>query len=196
MAAYRTQYRSLVRLAVLLTGDVAAAEQVVQDAFVAMHGAWRRLADRGKLAHRGKLADRRRLADRSGDRDQVVRYLRRSVVVRSRSIRGRPMADLAASGRGLQVPGAGQEASTQGAGARQASVLAEASMQAARSAVISALRRLPARQREALVLRFYLDLSAGQAASAMGISQAALARHTARAMAALPGLPGGAGQQG
>lgn len=190
MAAYRTQYRSLVRLAVLLTGDVAVAEQVVQDAFVAMHGAWRRLADRGKLAHRGKLADR------SGDRDQLVRYLRRSVVVRSRSIRGRPMADLAASGRGLQVPGAGQEASTQGASARQASVLAEASTQAARSAVISALRRLPARQREALVLRFYLDLSAGQAASAMGISQAALARHTARAMAALPGLPGGAGQQG
>jgi hypothetical protein len=88
-----------------------------------------------------------------------VRYLRRSVVVRSRSIRGRPMADLAASGRGPRVPGARQQASTQESSARQASVLAEASPQAARSAVISALRRLPARQREALVLRFYLDLS-------------------------------------
>jgi RNA polymerase sigma factor (sigma-70 family) len=178
MAAYRTQYRSLVQLAVLLTGDVAVAEQVAQDAFVAMHSAWRRLTDHG------------------GDRDQVVRYLRRSVVIRSRSIRGRPIADLAASGRGPQVPGGGQEASTQEAGARQASVLAEVSTQSARSAVISALRRLPARQREALVLRFYLDLSAGQAASAMGISQAAVARHTARAMAALPGLPGGTGQEG
>lgn len=190
MAAYRTQYRSLVRLAVLLTGDLAVAEQVVQDSFVAMHGAWRRLADHGKLADIGWLADL------GGDRDQVVRYLRRSVVVRSRSIRARPMADLAASGREPQVPGAGQEASTQEASARQACVLAEASTQSARSAVISALRRLPARQREALVLRFYLDLSAGQAASAMGISQAAVARHTARGMAALPGLPGGTGQAG
>jgi DNA-directed RNA polymerase specialized sigma24 family protein len=178
MAAYRAQYRSLVRLAVLLTGDAAVAEQVVQDSFVAMHLAWRRLADRG------------------GDRDQVGHYLLRSVLVRSRSIRGGPTADLAASGRGPQVPGAGPAASRQQASARPARVLTEASAQTARSAVISALRRLPARQREALVLRFYLDLPAGQAASAMGISLAAVARHTARGLAALPGPPAGTGQQG
>ena len=41
---YQTQYRSLVRLAALLLPDAAAAEQVVQDAFIAMHRAWPKLA--------------------------------------------------------------------------------------------------------------------------------------------------------
>lgn len=45
---YATHYRSLVRLAVLLLRDQGAAEDVVQDAFVAMHGRWRRLRDPGK----------------------------------------------------------------------------------------------------------------------------------------------------
>ena len=51
--------------------------------------------------------------------------------------------------------------------------------------MISALHRLPPMQREALVLRFYLELSEEQAASAMGISRGAVTRQTARAMAAL-----------
>ena len=34
---YSTHYRSLVRLAALLLRDVATAEEVVQDSFVAMH---------------------------------------------------------------------------------------------------------------------------------------------------------------
>ena len=38
---YAAHYRPLVRLAALLAGDVAAAEQVVQESFVAMHGGWR-----------------------------------------------------------------------------------------------------------------------------------------------------------
>jgi RNA polymerase sigma factor (sigma-70 family) len=44
---------------------------------------------------------------------------------------------------------------------------------------------LPARQREALVLRFYGDLSEAQIAAAMGISKGAVKSHTARAMTAL-----------
>jgi len=54
-----------------------------------------------------------------------------------------------------------------------------------RSAVISAMRTLPARPREALALRFYLDLSERQAASAMGISPGAVKYHTAGAKEAL-----------
>ena len=54
-----------------------------------------------------------------------------------------------------------------------------------RSAVVAALRALPARQREALVLRYYGDLSEAQIASAMGISRGAVKSHTARAMSAL-----------
>jgi RNA polymerase sigma factor (sigma-70 family) len=50
---------------------------------------------------------------------------------------------------------------------------------------VSALRALPDRQREALVLRYYGDLSEAQIASTMGISRGAVKSHTARAMSAL-----------
>jgi RNA polymerase sigma factor (sigma-70 family) len=54
-----------------------------------------------------------------------------------------------------------------------------------RSAVIAALGALPPRQREALVLQYYGDLSEAQIASTMGISKGAVRRHTARARSAL-----------
>jgi RNA polymerase sigma factor (sigma-70 family) len=54
-----------------------------------------------------------------------------------------------------------------------------------RTAVVTALRSLPPRQREALVLRYYGDLSEAQIASAMGISRGAVKSHTARAIASL-----------
>ena len=47
---YAAHYRSLVRLGALLLRDTAAAEEVVQDSFVAMHGAWRRLQRPGPCA--------------------------------------------------------------------------------------------------------------------------------------------------
>ena len=146
MTIYGTQYRSLVRLAVLLAGDVGTAEQVVQDSFVALHGAWRQRRDR----------------------DKALSYLHQSVVNRSIMLRRR-LAGPDAPGRAPCLPAAGQRAITQ----------------PERTPVISALHRLPPMQREALVLRFYLDLSEEQAASAMGISRGAVTRQTARAMAAL-----------
>ncbi len=42
---YAAHYRQLVRLAVLLVRDQPTAEEVVQDAFVAMHGRWARLQE-------------------------------------------------------------------------------------------------------------------------------------------------------
>jgi len=54
-----------------------------------------------------------------------------------------------------------------------------------RSAVVAALRDLPGRQREAIVLRYYADLSEAQIATAMGISRGAVKSHTSRGMAAL-----------
>ena len=44
---------------------------------------------------------------------------------------------------------------------------------------------LPPRQREALVLRYYGDLSEAQIALAMGISRGAVRSHTVRAIASL-----------
>jgi RNA polymerase sigma-70 factor (sigma-E family) len=60
---YDRHYRSLVRLAALLVQDIDAAEALVQDSFVAMHSAWRRLADA----------------------DRALAYLHQAVVTRSRS---------------------------------------------------------------------------------------------------------------
>jgi|SRR5580658_72815 RNA polymerase sigma factor (sigma-70 family) len=53
------------------------------------------------------------------------------------------------------------------------------------SAVAAALGTLPRRQCEAVILRFYADLSEAETATAMGISEGAVSRHAHRGMAAL-----------
>ena len=147
-ALYSAHYRSLVRLATLLVRDVATAEEVVQDAFVAMHGAWRRLREPEK----------------------ALSYLRQSVVNRSRSVlRHRAVVEKYAP-KGLpDAPSAENGAITE----------------LERSAVVKALGALPNRLREALVLRYYGDLSEAEIAQTMGISRGAVKSHTARGMAAL-----------
>ena len=50
---------------------------------------------------------------------------------------------------------------------------------------MAALRKLPARQREAIVLRYYAELPKAEIAAAMGISRGAVKSHTARGMSAL-----------
>lgn len=150
-ALYRSEYLSLVRMATMLVGDTATAEEVVQDCFVGMHSAFWRLRDI----------------------DKALNYLRRSVMNRARSVmRRRVVAD-----RYLPQPGPDMPSAEQGALARLE-----------RSAVFSALRTLPVRQREAIVLRFYLDLSEDQVARVMKISRGAVKAHTARGKAALRGL--------
>jgi len=104
------------------------------------------------------------------DSDKALSYLRRSVVNRSRSVlRHRMVVDKNAPPPPPDMPSAEQGAITQ----------------LERLAVVDALRTLPLRQREALVLRFYADLSAGQIASIMGITTGAVKSHTARGMSAL-----------
>ena len=51
--------------------------------------------------------------------------------------------------------------------------------------LLDALIELPARQREALVLRYWLDLREAEIAKAMGISAGAVKSHTSRGTAAL-----------
>jgi RNA polymerase sigma factor (sigma-70 family) len=51
--------------------------------------------------------------------------------------------------------------------------------------VVAALQRLPDRQREALILRYFLDLDEPSIATAMGISQGTVKSTTSRALAAL-----------
>ena len=51
--------------------------------------------------------------------------------------------------------------------------------------MLQAIDTLPARQREAVVLRYYLDLSEADMAAAMGISAGSVKTHLHRALAAL-----------
>jgi RNA polymerase sigma-70 factor (sigma-E family) len=69
---YQTHHATLVRTATLLVGDVATAEDVVQDSFIAMHRAWWRLRDTSR----------------------ALPYLRRTVINKCRSVlRHRVVAD-------------------------------------------------------------------------------------------------------
>ena len=51
--------------------------------------------------------------------------------------------------------------------------------------VVAALRRLPERQREAVALRYYLDLSEADIAAAMGVSAGSVKSHLHRGLATL-----------
>jgi RNA polymerase sigma-70 factor (sigma-E family) len=85
--------------------------------------------------------------------------------------------------RGRQHGHAGREQ----AGRWQTAESAESSVLAGEEhrAVLAALRRLPSRQREALVLKFYLDLPEPDIARAMGISPGTVRSTTSRALTAL-----------
>lgn len=60
-----------------------------------------------------------------------------------------------------------------------------AGVRADQRAVIDALRQLPTRQRECLVLRYYLDLSEADIAAALGVSVGSVKTHASRGLAAL-----------
>jgi RNA polymerase sigma-70 factor (sigma-E family) len=65
---------------------------------------------------------------------------------------------------------------------------AEAMLGEAHREVLAALRRLPPRQREAVVLRYYLDMTEDQAAQAMGVGRGTVKSATSRGIAALARL--------
>lgn len=66
-----------------------------------------------------------------------------------------------------------------------ASAEADALLGEERRTAVAALRRLPARQREALVLRYFADLPVNEIAKAMGVSTGTVKSTTARGLAAL-----------
>lgn len=145
-ALYAEHYGALVRLAALLLDDVTACEDVVQEAFVRVHGA------------------------RLRDPDRALAYLRQTVVNLSRSALRRRLVAL----RHLPRPAPDGAPADEGAYAA-----------VERAAVVRALRALPRRQREAVVLRFWADLSEAQAASALGVSVGSIKGYTSRGLAAL-----------
>jgi RNA polymerase sigma-70 factor (sigma-E family) len=106
------------------------------------------------------------------DTASAVHYVRSSVLNNCRSVLRRRTSSRAPRGLFGQQP---------------AVISAESAVLTGeeRREVMAALRRLPSRQREALVLRFYLDASAEEAAITMGISPSSVRSATHRALATL-----------
>ena len=144
---YRAQREDLVRLAGLLLDEPGACEEVVQDAFIALH------------LHRGTI-----------DPDKVASYLRSVVLNAARSrLRRRRVADRL----GRILPGGSPSPED------------EAIIGDRRAAVLAAVRRLPRRQQEVVVLRYWLDLSEAEIAATLGISAGSVKVHASRALAAV-----------
>jgi RNA polymerase sigma-70 factor (sigma-E family) len=104
------------------------------------------------------------------DREKALSYVRASVLNGCRTIhRGKYRR----SRIRLEDPGHAESAEA-------IAMLGEAHRE-----VLTALRRLPNRQREAIVLRYYLDMTEDQAAQAMGVSRGTVKSATSRGIAAL-----------
>jgi RNA polymerase sigma-70 factor (sigma-E family) len=145
---YRAHGIALIRLALMLTGDQATAEDVVQDAFLGFHRAMPGLRDQ----------------------DKALSYLRVAVVNGCRSVhRARRRALLRRVEHDPPVWSA------------ESAVMAEQD----RREVLAAVARLPARAREILALRYYLDLAYEDIAATLGVSKGTVSSTISRALAAL-----------
>ena len=127
-ALYQVHYPALVRLAALLIPDLATAEDIVQDAFAAVHGRWHV----------------------QPDADAALAYLRWSVVHRSRSVPplGEPAAGTGEPGSGTGEPGSAVMSALRALSPRQREVvvlryfadLSEAEIAAATGMSMAAVR--------------------------------------------------------
>ena len=110
------------------------------------------------------------------DTTNALAYVRSSVINGCRSALRR---------RVRQLTFAGAEASASVSASASASAESAALLSEEYRQVLLAIRRLPSRQREALVLRYYLDLDESEIASSMRISRGTVKSTTSRALAAL-----------
>ena len=155
-ALYQAHALGLVRLAHVMLGDAAAAEDVVQEAFCGLYRRW------------GGLADQ----------DRALQYVRTTVLNGCRSsLRQRRRRGQAADWPGLAVTMNG------GPSPEAAAIDGEEAR-----ALLTAVQRLPHRQREVIVLRYYLDMPEAQIAAVMGISPGSVRSAASRARAALARL--------
>jgi len=146
-ALYVGHYEQLLRLAVLLVGDMAAAEDVVQEAFIRVH---------------------RTLGSRS--LHNPLAYLRQAAVNLARSELRRRLVRLRHAPRPMPDAASAEEG---------------ACAAISRQEVIVALRRIPARQRKAVVLRYWADLPEAEIAALIGVSVGAIKGYISRGLSRL-----------
>jgi RNA polymerase sigma-70 factor (sigma-E family) len=146
-ALYAEHALGLVRLAHIMLGNPAAAEDVVQEAFCGLYRRWPHLSDPAR----------------------ALGYVRSSVLNGCRSVLRRGVTVELEENHQPPVSSA------------ETALLTDEE----RREVIRALRGLPARQREVLTLRFYLDLRDEEIAAAMGIGRGTVRSAAHRGLIAL-----------
>lgn len=144
---FTQEYGRLLRTAVLLLGDFASGQDVVQEAFIRVSSVVRRQGI-----------------------EVGIGYLQRTVVNLARSDLRRRMVAL-------------RHAPRPAPDAAGADVSALALLEGAQ--VIAALKTLPRRQREAVVLRYCDDRSEAETADLMGVSAGAVKSYASRGLASL-----------
>jgi RNA polymerase sigma-70 factor (sigma-E family) len=156
-ALFRDHHAELVRLALLMVGDLPSAEDVVQDVYASLH--------------------RRSTQGRAQTVEAPLPYVRAAVLNGCRSVLRRRAI-------GHRV-GLAHRASLNDEATVRASAESEVILSEDRRQVLGALARLPRRRREVLVLRYYLGLSEAEIAAVLGISAGTVKSTAARALAAL-----------
>jgi len=151
---FRDHHLELVRLALVMVGDLATAEDVVQDCFERLHRRWHVMREPGR----------------------ALAYARSSVLNGCRSVHRRSAVSRKYGPR-LAQPG-------------DATVPDATAAAADRGQLAAALRQLPRRQREVLVLRYYADLSVAEIAETLGISPGNVRACISRGLAALASVIG------
>jgi len=149
----RRRYVTAVRVAHLLLGNVAAAEDVVQEAFARVYVRLGSMADPGEA---------------DGYLITVVINLARRTLRRASLARAAQAVRLGEGGG--HAPGGEEPAD--------------------RQVVVAALRQVSRRQRECLVLRYFLSFTEAEIAAELGISAGSVKTHTARGLEAMARLLG------
>jgi RNA polymerase sigma-70 factor (sigma-E family) len=152
---YRSHAVGLIRLALLLVGDRTTAEDVVQDSFLGLFRGWSRLRDQ----------------------ERALAYLRTSVVNGCRSVQRARRTSWWLGGPASEL----REQHEPPVWSAEAAAMAGESQRE----VLTAVARLPRRQREVLALRYYAGLGDSEIASVLGVSRGTVSSTASRALAVL-----------
>jgi RNA polymerase sigma factor (sigma-70 family) len=169
-AFFRAAFPKAVAVARRVTGEHAAAEDAAIEAMAKAHLRWQRI---------GPAPWRERWVLRVAVNEAIRRLPRATAGARGDVASGgaRPGEERCIGGGGRAVGDGTARQPTEGSDPAEEIVL--------RQALTAALRRLPRRQREVVVLRYLVGLSETQVAEALDISHGTVKTHLRRGLAGL-----------
>ena len=160
---YERRYADMVRFAAFLTGDVHAAQDVAQEAFVRLLDAWGRLTEPERAEAYLKATIVNLVRGEHRRRETAGRHRRGETAVRQ----GSAHLSLVASAEDDAIGRVG------------------------RQHVLDAVSALPIRQRACVVMRHWMRMSETEIAATLGVSVGSVRTHVKRGTATLQRTLGG-----